>query len=284
MSPRAAFLWGVLSAASFGLMSYLVHWNPQRLPVEQLAFVRGLVTMAGVLPWCRRDLGRYFGRDASMLWVRAVSGAAGLFLYYYTLQGTVSANANFLFSSSPLFVVLFAVIFLKERLSALEAIGIALIVGAGVLLWIPNAGTIPLWVWATGLSGAVVSAVAFLSLGSAAKKYSSALIVFGFGFMGAVLAAVYPGWAWQAVGFEGWAYILATSVMGLAAQFLMTLSFIGLKTPIAAALGRSSILFAGLLDIVLAGYRPHVLEWLAYLTIVAGVYLSNQRRKKAVGD
>jgi drug/metabolite transporter (DMT)-like permease len=284
VSARAGLLWGILSAASFGLMSYLVHWNPQKLPVEQLALVRGLITMAGVLPWCWRDLDKYLGRESSMLWVRAFSGATGLFLYYYTLQGTVSANANFLFSSSPLFVVLFAVVFLKERLSALEISGIALIVSAGLLLYIPNAQAIPAWVWATGLSGAVVSAVAFLSLGSAAKKYSSSLIVFGFGFMGAVLAAVYPGWSWVQVGFEGWAYILATSVMGLAAQFLMTLSFIGLKTPIAAALGRSSILFAGLLDIVLAGYRPHVLEWLAYFTIVAGVYLSNQKRKKAASD
>lgn len=284
MNPRAALLWGVLSAASFGLMSFLVHWNPQKLPVEQLAFVRGLITMAGVLPWCWRDLDKYFGRDASMLWVRAVSGATGLFLYYYTLQGTVSANANFLFSSSPLFVVMFAVVFLGERLSLWEGVGIALIVSAGVLLYVPNAQAVPFWVWVTGLSGALVSAVAFLSLGSAAKKYSSSLIVFGFGFMSAVLAAVYPGWSWREAGAAEWAYILATGVMGLLAQFLMTLSFIGLKTPIAAALGRSSILFAGLLDIVLAGYRPHVLEWLAYLTIVAGVYLSNQKWKKAVAD
>lgn len=284
MSTRAAFLWGVLSAASFGLMSYLVHWNPQKLPVEQLAFVRGLITMAGVLPWCWRDLEKYFRADSSMLWVRAFSGATGLFLYYYTLQGTVSANANFLFSSSPLFVVLFAVVFLKERLSWQEVAGIALIVGAGVLLYLPNASAIPAWVWATGLSGAVVSAVAFLSLGSAARKYSSTLIVFGFGAVSTVLAAVYPGWTWRASGGAEWAYILATGVMGLLAQFLMTLSFVGLKTPIAAALGRSSILFAGVLDICLAGYRPHFLEWLAYLTIVAGVYLSNQKRKKAVAD
>lgn len=277
-------LWGVLSAASFGLMSYLVHWNPQKLPVEQLALVRGLITMAGVLPWCWRDLYKYFGRDALMLWVRGISGATGLFLYYYTLQGTVSANANFLFSSSPLFVVLFAVVFLKEQLSRLETIGIALIVSAGLLLYIPNATSIPAWVWITGISGALVSAVAFLSLGSAAKKYSSSLIVFGFGFMGALLAALYPGWSWVRVGFEGWAYIVATGLLGLSAQFLMTLSFIGLKTPIAAALGRSSILFAGVLDIVLSGYRPHPLEWLAYLTIVAGVYLSNQKRKKAVAE
>lgn len=284
MSARLGLLWAVLSAASFGLMSYLVHWNPQKFPVEQMAFLRGLITMAGVLPFCWRELHKYFRSDSLMLWVRAFSGCAGLFLYYYTLQGTVSANANFLFSSSPLFVFLFSVSFLKEKLSAREISGIALIVLAGVILYIPNRASMPLWVWQTGIAGAVVSAVAFLSLGSAAKKYSSALIVFGFGFMTSVLSAVYPGWAWQPAGLSDWSYLIATGILGLGAQYFMTLSFIHLKSSIAAALGRSSILFAGLLDITLAGYKPHPLEWVSYLTIVAGVFLSQQKVQKKPVD
>lgn len=283
MSAGKGLLWGVFSAASFGLMSYLVHWNPRSHPVEQLAFVRGVITMAGVLPFCWRELDIYFRQDAAMLWLRAIAGSTGLFLYYHTLQGTVSANANFLFSFSPLFVVLFALAFLRERLSSRELTGIILIVLAGGLLWIPNASRIPLWVWGTGISGAMVSAVAFLSLGSATRKYSISLIVFGFGTMGAVLAAIYPGWTWKEANGADWAFLVAASVAGLAAQFLLTLSFSQLKTPVAAALSRTSILFAGILDIVLAGYRPHPLEWLAYLTIVGGVYLSQSGRKKGMG-
>ncbi len=281
MSRSLGLLWALLSAASFGLMSYLVHWNPNKLPVEQLAFVRGLVTMAGVLPFCWKELPKYFRGDSAMLWVRAFSGCTGLFLYYYTLQGTASANANFLFSSSPLFVCLFAILFLKEKLSVQEACGIGLIVVAGIFLYIPNATSMPLWVWQTGIAGAVVSSVAFLSLGSATKKYSSSLIVFGFGFMTAILSAVYPGWTWKEAGLNDWLYILATGFLGLAAQFLMTLSFVHLKSSIAAALGRSSILFAGVLDITLAGYKPHWLEWVAYLTIVAGVFLAQQKKVAA---
>jgi drug/metabolite transporter (DMT)-like permease/transcription elongation GreA/GreB family factor len=285
VSTRLGLLWALLSAASFGLMSYLVHWNPQKFPVEQMAFLRGLITMAGVLPFCWRELPKYFRGDALMLWVRAFSGCTGLFLYYFTLQGTVSANANFLFSSSPLFVCLFSVLVLREKLSRREAFGIGLIVLAGVILYIPNRASMPLWVWQTGIAGAVVSAVAFLSLGSAAKKYSSALIVFGFGFMTTVLSAVYPGWTWQpTTGAFDWSYLLLTGLLGLGAQFFMTLSFIHLKSSIAAALGRSSILFAGLLDITLAGYQPHWLEWLSYLTIVAGVYLSQHGAQKKPVD
>jgi len=260
-------------------MSYLVHWNPQKFPVEQMSFIRGLLTMAGVLPFCFRELHHYFRADSLMLWIRAFSGCAGLFLYYYTLQGTVSANANFLFSSSPLFVCLFSWIFLKERLSPTEIGGVALIVFAGVLLYIPNRVSMPLWVWQLGTAGAVVSSIAFLSLASAAKRYSSSLIVFGFGFMTTLLSAVFPGRAWQEPSIVDWGYLLATGILGLGAQFLMTLSFVHLKSSIAAAVGRSSILFSGVLDITLAGYKPHPLEWISYVTILAGVALSQKKRK-----
>jgi drug/metabolite transporter (DMT)-like permease len=282
MNPRLGLAWGLLAAISYGLMSYLVHWNPQKFPVEQMTFVRGIIMVAGMLPFCYRDLPKYFGRGGSMLWVRAFSGATGLFLYYYTLQGTVSANANFLFSSSPLFVSLFSWVFLKERLSGREIFGVGLIVLAGLLLYLPNQSSMPLWVWQTGIAGAVVSSVAFLSLGSATKRYSSSLIVFGFGAMSTFFAAVFPGPPWQQPGLIDWGFLLLTGVLGLSAQFLTTLSFAHLKSSIATALGRTSILFSGVLDISLAGYKPHPLEWVSYLTIVAGVFLSQHKPNKKV--
>lgn len=280
MNPRLGLLWALLAAASYGLMSYLVHWNPQNFPVGQMTFVRGLITMAGVLPFCYLELHKYFLRDAAMLWVRAVSGCVGLFLYYFTLQGTVSANANFLFSSSPLFVSILSWFFLKERLGLKEAAGVALIVLAGLLLYIPNQTSMALWVWQTGIAGAVVSSIAFLSLGSATKRYSSSLIVFGFGAASTLLSAVFPERPWQEANLVDWGFLLLTGLLGLSAQFLTTLSFFHLKSAIATALGRSSILFSAMLDISLSGYRPHPLEWLSYITIVAGVALSQKGKKK----
>jgi len=262
------------------MMSYLIHWNPRGFPVEQMTLVRGIITVLGVLPFCYYDLWKYFRPDASALWIRAFTGAVGLFLYYYTLQGTVAGNANFLFSSSPLFVSILSWIFLKEILSRREIAGIALIIFANVLLYIPNRGTMPLWVWETGVGGAVVSSFAYLSLGKATKRYTSSLIVFGFGAMSIAASVVVPGKPWLIPTADDWGYLVLAGFLGLIYQFLTTLSFAHLKNSIATSLGRASILFSGLLDVTLSGYRPHVLEWLSYGTVIAGVALAQHKGRK----
>lgn len=280
MNPQLGLVYALLAAASYGLMSYLVHWNPKHFSVEQMTLIRGLITMLGVLPFCFRDLGKYFERKNLLLWLRAIAGATGLFLYYYTLQGTVAGNANFLMSSSPLFVSVIAWFFFNEKLSPREIAGIFVILIANLLLYIPNRSTMPLWVWEAGIAGALVSSIAYLSLGTATKRFSTSLIVFGFGAMSVIFSLVMPGAPWLRPDSADWGFLILAGFLGLAAQFLTTLSFVHLKSSIATSVGRSCVLFAGILDITLSGYRPHILEWLSYLTVIAGVALSQQKREK----
>ncbi|MGZ3739209.1 MAG: DMT family transporter [Bdellovibrionota bacterium] len=282
MNPKLGLTYALFAAASYAIMSYLVHWNPFGFSVPEMTLVRGLVTVAGVLPFCWRDLGLYFRKDASLLWLRGLLGAAGLFLYYYTLQGTVSANANFLFwGSTPLFVSVLSWMVLREKLSRAEGAGVALVLAANVLLYIPTRSSMPLWVWETGIAGGFVSSLAYLTLGSATKRYSSPLIVLSFGGMSVVFAALWPGGGWVMPTQTGWGFLLLAGLLGLLSQLFTTFSFAHLNGGVATALGRTSILFGGVLDIGLAGYRPHWLEWLSYLVVVAGAALSQVKPKKS---
>jgi drug/metabolite transporter (DMT)-like permease len=277
MSTRLGLAHALLAALSYALMSWLVHWNPRDFPVGQMTFVRGIITVLGTLPFCWRQLGLYRLPGASSLWARAFLGAVGLFLYYYTLQGTVSGNANFLFwGAAPLFVSALSWAFLRERLNGREATGIALVLLANVLLYIPTRTSMPLWVWCTGLAGSFVSSLAYLTLGSVTKRYSGALIVCGFGAMSILFSALWPGGRWLSPSAAGWAYLIAAGVLGLASQYFTTMSFVHLKSGVATAVGRSSVLFSGVLDITLGGYRPHWMEWLSYFVVVAGVALSHK--------
>jgi IMP dehydrogenase/GMP reductase len=155
----------------------------------------------------------------------------------------------------------------------MEIFGVFLILFANVLLYISNQTSMPLWVWETGVAGALVSSIAYLSLGSATRRYSSALIVFGFGGMSIVFSAFFPGKPWLHPAPLDWIYLVVVGLLGLSSQFLATLSFAHLKSSIATSLSRTCILFSGVLDITLAGYRPHWLEWASYLIVIAGVDL-----------
>jgi drug/metabolite transporter (DMT)-like permease len=274
--------YALFSAATYGLMSFLVHWNPSDHPVEQLIFLRGMISILLLLPFCYRELGKYFGPSCLSLWVRALAGSGGVICYFYTLQGTTSANANVLFSSSPIYVVALSWIFFREKLGRLELFGISCIVLGNVLLYLPNRSSIPLWVWVVGSGGAVFASIAYLSLGAATKKYSSSLIVFGFALTSTLVAFAIPTSPWLPLAKSDAAFLITVSLLGLLSQVSATLSFAHLKSSVATSIGRSSILFSGLLDIFVGHYRPHLFEWASYLVVILGIYLAHQRPKMPV--
>lgn len=278
MNTKLGVIYAILSAASYGLMSYLVHWNPSTLPPGQMIFIRSLITLLVLVPFHYKDVHKYFLSDSKFLWIRSFTGAIGVFCYFYILQGTVSANANFIFSSSPIFVSIMAWIFFKEKITKREGFGIALVVLANILLYLPNRSSIESWVWIVGFTGAFFASFAFLSIGEAIKKYSSSLIVIGFAFISGLLALAFPE-KWVVIQNNNLLFLVAVGLLGLISQVTATNSFAHLKSPVATTLGRTSVLFSGLLDIFAAGYRPHPLEWISYLIVLLGVFLSVSRKR-----
>ena len=274
----SGLFYALTSAAAYGLMSFLVHLNPSTHPVEQLIFLRGLLSFLVLVPFVYREIPVYFRANSASLWIRSFSGAAGVLCYFYALQGTSSGNANLLFSSSPIFVVIFAWFLFRERISWPEAWGIVFIIVGNVLLYLPNRSSIEAWVWFVSLAGALFSSIAFLSLGAATKKYSSANIVAGFAAVSGVLALVIPSKPWLPLRGNDLVFLLAVSGLGLFSQLAATLSFARLKSSVATAIGRSSILFSGFLDMVLGKHDPKALEWLSYLVVIAGILLTQQKK------
>lgn len=283
MNTSLGVFYALSAAASYGIMSYLVHWNPSVLPPGEMIFFRGVLTLLILVPFHFRDVSKYFQRNSKFLWIRSVTGAVGVLCYFYILQGTVSANANFIYSSSPVFVSVMAWLFFRERISWREFLGIALVVIANILLYLPNRTAVEAWVWIVGFAGAFCASFAFLSIGEAIKKYSSSLIVIGFAAASLVLALLYPGAPWKSIEFHDFIFLSIVGILGLISQLAATQSFAYLKSPVATTLGRTSLLFSGLLDIFAAGYRPHPLEWVSYLVVLLGVYLAVSRKKPVAG-
>ena len=281
MKSSPGIFFGLLASASYAVMSFLVHLNPSQYPVGQMIFFRGVLSFFILLPFCYRDLSQYVSRDGHSLWIRSLAGAGGVICYFTSLQGTSSANANVLFSSSPIFVAFFGWILFREKLGRLEIAGIVAILFGNFFLYLPNRSEMPLWVWASAVGGAVFASMAFLSLGKATKKYSIALIIIGFSVASSLAAFLLPGAPWKAILWNDLPFLFAVGLLGLFSQWSVTISFRYLNSSVATALGRTSILFNGVLDIVIAHYTPSPLEWLAYFLVLSGIYLSHPRQKAA---
>lgn len=78
------------------------------------------------------------------LWLVGLLGLTGMFayhvLFYYSLEYTTAVNSALIISTDSLFTVLFAVLFLREKMTVKKAIGILL--GFAGVLWVVSNGAL----------------------------------------------------------------------------------------------------------------------------------------------
>jgi drug/metabolite transporter (DMT)-like permease len=277
------YLIALASALSYGVMSFFVHWNPAHFPPSQLVAVRSVFGITVLFPFVRHEIGKLFRRDSAVIWIRSATGSVGIMCYFISLQGTSSSNANLLFSTSPIFVALLAWILLRTRIGKAEIAGIFLIVLGNAVLWIPEKAPIPANVGMIGTLGALFASFAFLSISEGLKRYSAAIMVFGFSIFSLVVAYLYPSPPWLPIS-AGLPFLVVVGALGLSSQFLSTLSFRYLSSSIATAIGRSSIIFSGILDILYTTFHPGIFEFFSYILIFLGIYISHRYRHHFLGQ
>lgn len=146
---RRGVAWMLLAMACFIANDALVKWSSQSLPAAQLIFVRGLVATTLVLVVMRATGVAWWPPRGAGPWlpVRAGVDALATFAYLLSLFQLPLANATAINMASPLFITLFAVWWLGERVSAGR--WLAIVVGfAGVLMVIqPRASGFNAYAW-----------------------------------------------------------------------------------------------------------------------------------------
>lgn len=171
----------VLSALAFSLMVVGVKQVGDRLPVAEVVLARALVSLAlsygmarslGVDPW---------GRRRGLLVLRGLVGSAALFCVYAAVVHLPLAAATVLQYLYPTFTALLAWLLLGERLGRrlLLAMGLGWL---GVLLVAQPTATSALpatWVL-VAMAGALLTAVAYVSVRSLAETEHPAVIIFYF--------------------------------------------------------------------------------------------------------
>lgn len=133
--PRA-MAWMVLSGLSFAMMGATVKLSGD-VPVAMKVFFRNLVTfgITGLVAINMRE--NPFARTpfAKLLILRSLCGLAGVLLYFVALSRLTLADASLLNKTSPFFVMIFAVVFLKETFErALVPALVAAFVGAMLVI------------------------------------------------------------------------------------------------------------------------------------------------------
>ena len=264
-----------LFIANDGLTKYV----SATLPTAQLIFMRGVMSILLVLAVAHvmGALPKIAMTAAPRVVVRAIVDAIATMLYLASLFHLPIGNATAINLASPLFMIVFAVLFLREgiRLNRALAIGAGFL---GVLLVIqPHADGFSVWALAC-LFGTLFHAARDLLTRRIAAGIPSILITLSTALSVTLLSGALSL-------FEGWRPFGGSEValLGLAAVFLSGGYFLIISSmrmgemSLIAPFRYSGLLFALVLGYLIWGEVPNLLAWCGIaLLIASGLYLLMQ--------
>jgi drug/metabolite transporter (DMT)-like permease len=134
------------------------------VPASEITFLRAISATAILLPSAMQHGSLWLKREAGGLWARSGIGALSVLCLAWNLQHTSVGLANTLFNLAPILVVTLGAFLGYERLQLRKVISVSLVVLASAIFWHGSRVTASAAVWAVGIFGMCVAAVAYAML------------------------------------------------------------------------------------------------------------------------
>jgi drug/metabolite transporter (DMT)-like permease len=279
--PRA-IAWMVVSGLSFALMAVAVKFSGD-IPLTMKVFFRNLVTLGITSAVAVNMRENPFARTphAGLLILRSFCGLGGVLLYFLALGELNLADASLLNKTSPFFVLVFAVFFLKEPF---ERVLIPALVAAflGAVLVIKPSFDFELLPALAGLFSGMFAGLAYTLVRALKGRESPNRIIFTFSLVSTL--ATLPFFVASPphpTPFQ-WLALLATGVFAAGGQYGLTFAYHHARASRISVFTYLHVLFALILGFVIWDERPDAASLVGGLLIVgAAVFIHQVGRCRA---
>lgn len=282
-------LFMLLASLSFAMMGGFAKVVSETLPPVEVTFFRNIfgVILVGLAIW-KVPLKQTGGKPWLLLF-RGSMGFAALLAYFYIMAHIPLGEAVTYNKTSPIFVAIFAYMFLNEKLhkSALLAIAIGFI--GIVLVAQPQGGSFDKYD-ALGIFSGIGAALAYTSIRELRKYYDTRAIVMSFMAVGTVAPLILmlltpyidvsEDFDWMFAAFvmpqgKEWGYVTAVGIFATISQLLMTKAYELTKAGIVGTISYSNIVFAVIIGTMLGDPIPDIWTTLGIiLVIISGLLVA----------
>ncbi len=239
----------------------------------QKLFFRGSVSAVVLLCLLTARRVPLLPRAAPIVLLRSLLGLGGMLCYFYSLEGLPISQAVTLNRLSPFFVLLFAGIFLGERLGGARLAAVA--VGFLGVLVILRPGFREVTSWSLlALLSAVFSGGAYTTLRALGGRDGALVIVFWFSVVVTLAMAPFVAAGWTGPTRPVLALLVAIGLLGAGGQILMTRAFSCAPGGEVAVYGYLSVVFAAVWQTVIFGSVPEPPVLAGAALVIAGGWLS----------
>lgn len=267
----------LLSAFSFAGMAVGVRLASQSLPLSEVVFFRNFIALLVLLPLMLRNHTSLRTQHFPLHMLRAGAGVIATYFYFYALDNLHVADALLLNYTSPIFIALFAVLWLKEDWTLHRRLALGLSLLGLSLLFRPSSDLFSL----AGLSGLCSGALAGLAL-TTVKRLTHVddpiSIVVWFALLASMVSAVPMLWFFLWPQPMAWLWLLLVGCCGSLGQLSLTWAYQRAPVTQVSPLGYSSLIFAGLFGFILWGELTDLIGFIGIICITfAGIVVARER-------
>ena len=240
----------------------------------QITFMRSLIAMMLIFPFLIKagGLSLLKTKRPGLHLMRSLAGTLGNILYFYAFQRMTVGDVMVISQAVPLFVTIFAVLFLSERVGIRR--WVAVLVGfLGVIIAIDPAGNFHVTsLIAVAATGCWASTILFMrKLGATESPYT---VTFIFMTVCTTITACIQPWVWQTPTPRMLVLILGIGISGALGQMLMSTALKYAKASVVSPFNYTGIIWAIGFDLVLWDIIPAWTTILgAGIITVTGVYI-----------
>ncbi len=218
-------LCSIMSAFLFALMSAAVKYSSQHLPSEVVVFLRNAFGLLFLLPWLRSaGLDTLKTNRFGAHFIRTATGLTAMYCFFYAIANLHLAEAVLLNYSSPLFIAIIAMFWLREPASKLVILAIMIGFMGVILILKPGTGVFTPAALVGVASGFFV-AFAMVSIRNLSSTEPTVRIVFYFSVMSTIISSIPLLWAWETPSLKVWGVMLGAGLLATKAQLLMTYAY-----------------------------------------------------------
>ena len=270
-STNRAIVYIITSAFCFAVMNLCVRLSGD-LPSMQKSFFRNLVAVFFALAVIMKNKTSLRPKKGNIpfLFLRASIGSLGIVCNFYAIDNIPLSDASILNKMSPFFVIIFSILFLKEKLTFLQGAAVFIAFIGTLFVIKPSLQNVDLMPSAIGLAGGMCAGFAYTMVRIlGVRGENGSLIVVYFSSFSCL--TMLPFLIFDYHPMEGYqlASLLGAGLAAAGGQFSITAAYCHAPAREISVYDYSQIIFATLLGLFFLGELPDIFSIIGYIVIIS---------------
>ena len=277
-------LWVLVCCVTLSSMTAIVrHVSDLGLPAAQIVFIRNITAMSILLPISyfyrsRIDLKIH---NPKLYALRVIVGITSMILWFHGLGKLELANATALSFTTPIFLSIMAVFFLKEKMGVhrwsavfIGFIGAVIILRPGMAEFNPASFYV--------LGGCLFQAMALIIVKKMISKESPFTMMFHMHLWMGVVSCPLAIYFWQDLGQNELMWCYGIAILSIIGQYAIAKTYSLVEVTLTLPFDFTRLIVASILAYIFFAEVPDIYSYIgAGIIIASSIYIAHREAKKS---